>query len=341
MVLYRVLVFYFFSPYNMKSRKGRTKIKGKQTLKKNSKPQTQYEKIAHQLQSYSTDDLLQEYQKLRQMKCTQALKANGRTRLGNKIVDAFTLVERLHTKGHQNVSFYEFWQKRKQYVKKPYVKKMVDFYKNRNVSDVQKFKYIYNLYFSSIAIFRPVMAMEVYCRVNAKRVLDFTMGWGGRLVGACALNLDAYIGIDANRHLIAPYGDLRRFLEKDESNDSQTEITLLFQDALTVDYSRFDYDTVFTSPPYYNLEKYRNTVENKYKTKEEWNRDFYGPLFRKTWTHLQSNGHYCINVPVEIYENACVPILGKCNQKIILKKGKRNPKQATEYSEYIYVWKKK
>ena len=114
----------------MKSRKCRSKIKGKiknTTLKKDRKPQSQYEKIARQLQSYSTDDLLQEYQKLRQMKGTQALKANGRTRLGNKIVDAFTLVERLHTKGHQNVSFYEFWQKRKQYVKKPYVKKMVDF----------------------------------------------------------------------------------------------------------------------------------------------------------------------------------------------------------------------
>ena len=48
-----------------------------------------------------------------------------RVTLGNDIVDYFTLDERLHTKGHQKVSFYEFWNQRKKYMKKPYVKNML------------------------------------------------------------------------------------------------------------------------------------------------------------------------------------------------------------------------
>ena len=41
----------------------------------------------------------------------------------------------------------------------------------------------------------------------------------------------------------------------------------------------------------------------------------------------------------EIYENACIPILGKCKTKILLKKKQRSDKN--QYKEFIYVWRKK
>jgi hypothetical protein len=309
----------------MKTR--RKKIKSKRKTSK-------YQKIADQLQSISRSSIEKEYTKLRAFSCNKALKASGRARLGNKIVDAFTFVERLHTKGHQNVSFYEFWENREKYKKKPYIQKMLTFYRNRKIDEIRKFKYIYNLYFSSIAIFRPVMAMEVYCRVKAKRVLDFTMGWGGRLVGACALGLDAYYGIDANTNLRQPYKELVSFLENEDGH--KTKIDVRFQDALTVDYSKIDYDCVFTSPPYYDLESYRGS-EGKYKTKEHWNDHFYKPLFRKTFDAMKRGGAYCLNVPEEIYQAACVPELGKCKKKIPLKKGERKPGK-DEYRDFVYIW---
>ena len=317
-----------------KTKRNNPKNSSRKTLKK-------HENIAKQLQNHSSEEIQKEFQKLRAMTRKQILQANGRTRLGNKVVDHYTLVERLHSKGDQNVSFYQFWENRKTYSKKPYIKKMIDFYKSRQVSSIRKMKYIYNLYFSNIAIFRPVMAMEVYCRVNAKRLLDFTMGWGGRLVGACALNLDAYYGIDSNTHLRKPYESLTHFLQS-QTPSIKTEINLLFQDALTVDYSKMDYDTVFTSPPYYDIERYRN-MSQKYKSKEMWNKEFYQPLFRITYNAMKVGGHYCINVSQEIYESACVPILGKCSRKIRLKKGERLLNNTTKpvYTEYIYIWKKK
>jgi len=218
-----------------------------------------------------------------------------------------------------------------------YVKNMLKYYESREISEIRKWKYIFNLYFSSISIFRPVMSMEVYCKFVPKiGVLDPTMGWGGRLVGACALDLPKYIGIDSNTNLDMPYREMSAFLQK----TTKTKIELFFQDALTVDYSKLDYDMVFTSPPYYNIEVYSGMKE---KTKEEWNTGFYKPLFERTWKSMRSPGYYCLNIPSEVYDSACVPILGKSWKKILLKKRGRTQKNEEEgkgYEEYIYVWKK-
>jgi len=208
------------------------------------------------------------------------------------------------------------------------VKKMMDYYKSRDISEIRKWKYIFNLYFSSISIFRPVMSMEMYCKFRPKiAVLDPTMGWGGRLVGACALDLPKYIGIDMNKKLERPYMDLSVFLQK----TTKTKIELFFQDALTVDYSKLDYDMVFTSPPYYNIEVYSGMSE---KSKEEWNDGFYKPLFERTWKHMKSPGFYCLNIPAEVYETSGESILGKATKKIVLKKRTRE----NGYQEYIYIW---
>lgn len=279
---------------------------------------------------------LAEFLKLKkEMTCSTAKQTSSRVTLGNNVVDAFTLRERLHTKGHQGISFYEFWKNRKDYMRKPYIRKMLDFYETRKIHDVRKFKYIYNLYFSSISIFRPIVAIDIYCRVKAKRVLDFTMGWGGRLVGACALSLEAYYGVDLNSHLEIPYSEMVHMLKT--VPEHKTEIQLQFKDALLVDYSKMDYDTVLTSPPYYDLETYRG-MEGSPKKKEEWNETFYKPLFQKTYAHLKKGGKYCLNVPYDIYDSCCIPVLGKCTKKIPLKKGERNI--GGNYKEYIYIWEK-
>lgn len=318
----------------MKTKKERKKTNTTEKRKKEKNPTYTLEKkqkMVQELNPISSLEIDVEFSKLRELKCKGAIAASAGVVLGNKVVDYFTMIERLATKGHVGVDFYTFWYNRAHYRRLDYVKNMLKYYESRDIAEIRKWKYIFNLYFSSISIFRPVMSMEVYCKFVPKiGVLDPTMGWGGRLVGACALDLPKYIGIDMNKKLDMPYREMCAFLQK----TTKTKIELFFQDALTVDYSKLDYDMVFTSPPYYNIEIYSGMTE---KSKEEWNTNFYKPLFERTWKSMRSPGYYCLNIPLEVYDSACVPTLGKYWKKILLKKRGRG---VNGYEEYIYVWKK-
>lgn len=316
------------------SRKTLKKCKNKLNKKKTVK---NHKKIVKELKPISYEQLKADYEKLKGISCALQKKLSKRSKIGNNIVDSFTLEERLHSRGDQGISFFDFWLCKDEFAKKPYVKNMINFYSTRNTSLLKKYRYIYNLYFSNISIFSPLRAMDIYCKVNAKRVLDFTMGWGGRLVGACAHNLDAYYGVDINKNLKGPYKKMVSFLESDK--DNVTKINILFKDALKVDYSKMDYDCVLTSPPYYNTEVYRGTNQDKYKTKEDWNKNFYRPLFFKTYKHLKSGGYYCLNVNTEIYKEVCLPLFGKYTKRFDMKKEERKKGQS-KYKEYVYCWKK-
>jgi DNA modification methylase len=224
------------------------------------------------------------------------------------------------------------------------------------------------------------------------------MGWGGRLVGACIAGVPKYIGIDTNRNLEAPYKNMCEQLKK---LSPCTDAQLLFVDALTVDYSAFEYDMVFTSPPYYNKEIYGQgygqgyeplgqgyeplgqgyeplgqgyeplgqgyeplgqgfsqgfkqcikdkCTNKKDRTEDEWNEQFYLPLFKKTWANLKVGGHYCLNVPSQLYDKICEPLLGPAQEQMELKKFARTlPDRDTarknvgqKYKEFIYIWIKK
>jgi DNA modification methylase len=117
---------------------------------------------------------------------------------------------------------------------------------------------------------------------------------------------------------------------------SETKIELHFKDALEIDYSKFNYDMVLTSPPYYNLEFYGG--EYKPMPKEEWNIQFYEPLLERTYKFLKPGGHYCLNISREIYDSVAKKVLGACKIKIAMKKFKRTT--GNQKDEYIYIWKK-
>ena len=71
-----------------------------------------------------------------------------------------------------------------------------------------------------------------------------------------------------------------------------------------------------------------------YNFKFEWNILFYRPLFTKMWDNLQPGGTLVINVPIEIYADVLVPLLGEANEKILLPKYGRN----NNYKEFNYVY---
>lgn len=85
-------------------------------------------------------------------------------------------MERLNTKGKQGISFYDFWDNRRKYKKDKRIKNLLKYYQDYpNIPEIKKWKYIFNLYFSAISLFRPITAMELYCKYRPHTILDFTM----------------------------------------------------------------------------------------------------------------------------------------------------------------------
>lgn len=262
-----------------------------------------------------------------------AHECSSRCRTGLNILDFFTFEERLETKGKYNVNYFEFISNIDEFKRKRFIANMLDYYKITKNKNMKKNEYIvykevYNICISAINAFRPVVAMEIYALCNPRCILDFCSGWGGRLIGACALNVEKYIGIDINTNLTSGYNNMQKFLEE----RSTTTIEMHFKDALEIDYSKLVYDMVFTSPPYYFIEKYSNNTE--YENKRVMKESFYEPLFTRTYDNMQVGGHYCLNVNREIYEDICIHLFGVPYKIIPLKKSQRQNK----YTENIYIW---
>lgn len=273
------------------------------------------------------------------------IEFNERCRIGNNIVDFFTFQERLETRGKYDVTFYDFVKNIEEFKKKKFIQNMFTYYATvKNARGLKNeyivFKEVYNICISAINIFRPLMAVEVYTKYKPSVVLDPCAGWGGRAVGAAVCDNVRYFGIDVNHSLRIPYQNMCAFLNsrcKSKSNiDPRIHMTIA--DAVTYDYSQIEpkYDMVFTSPPYYFIEKYNNnkTYDN---SKDEMDEKFYIPLFSNTFLHLLPGGCMALNVNREIYERVCVRLFGPAHQTMNCKKSKRQ----NDYREIIYIWMKK
>ena len=70
---------------------------------------------------------------------------------------------------------------------------------------------------------RTAAAMHMYKKYKATRVLDFTAGWGARLIAAMALDID-YIGIDSNKSLKPGYDKLIALLKPYSKKQSKNDI---------------------------------------------------------------------------------------------------------------------
>ena len=291
--------------------------------------------IANAIKDISLNDVDKEFAELVKIGST-AHTVGPRSRIGNNIVDYFTFIQRLETKGKYDASFFDFLQNIDEYKKKKFIQNMLTYYKNvknknSTKNDYIVYKEVYNICISAINIMRPLNCMEIYTKYNAKRVLNFCAGWGGSTVAAAALRLPAFYGVEINVDLKPAYDNMVSYFE---GKKICTEFNISFGDAATFDYSLMVYDTVFSSPPYYFIEKYANNLA--YESKSDMDDRFYKPVFSKTYNGLQKGGHYIINVCKEVYDRVLKDLLGEAHEIFPLKKSKRQ----NDYTEMVYVWRK-
>lgn len=290
--------------------------------------------IAKHIKDIKIEDVEEEMNKLIKIG-EKAETISERSKIGNDVVDYFTFLQRLETKGKYDINYFEFLVNLDTFREKKFIQTMLKYYedvknKNKTKHEYKVLKEVYNICISAINIMRPLNCMEIYTRFNAKRVLNFCAGWGGSAVAAAALNLEAYYGIEVNNDLKEPYDDMVTYLR----TKSNTEFSIHICDGVDFDYSSIDYDTIFASPPYYFIEKYANNIG--YKSKKEMDDKFYNPIFSKSYNGLKKGGHFIINVCKEVYDNVLKNLLGEAHIIFPLKKSKRQ----NNYTEMVYVWHK-
>ena len=175
--------------------------------------------------------------------------------IGNKIIYHYQFENIAKTKSNNgiNPSFYE-WMNDDNLRLKLYEMMLR---RNRNFKNI-----LSNMYealranIGSVGLFYPSTAKFIYKYYNATNVLDFTAGWGGRMLGAYTLNI-GYTGIDTNLNLKEGYDKMILKLGKNNLTDVR-RLKMIYQSCLDVDLSKIDFDFVLTSPPYENLEIYEN-----------------------------------------------------------------------------------
>ena len=153
--------------------------------------------------------------------------------------------------------------------------------------------------------FWPATARDVYKRLlegkKNVRVLDPCHGWGGRLIGFMAAQIHGtYYGVDPSTRTSEGCKNLYEFLKASGVPGNADFTTAPFEAAGP--YEQFD--LVFTSPPYYDTERYADEDTQAWKcpTYESFCEKFYRPMIEKSVNALKSGGVFALNIGNKQYK---------------------------------------
>jgi DNA modification methylase len=252
---------------------------------------------------HTSTELINEYNKLRN-KLNQVTKITfpiPYSRIGYKCSNFFFQFERLQTPSYRKMSCFNYWKKMKDKI-------VENFHKGNKIKHGDLFSRITFTNYSPSQF--PIMtAGQIYKYFNATKVLDPFAGWGDRCIAAMALDID-YTGIDSNTHLKPSYTEMINFYP------SKSKIKMIYKKIENVNIDKFDFDFVFTSPPYWDnnnelIEKYHNTEINYHKFLKISLIPFVLKCINKN-----SNIWICLNIPPKMY-NDIKDIIGPCKKPYI------------------------
>ncbi len=149
----------------------------------------------------------------------------------------------------------------------------------------------------NIQNFKPQNARaiaEYLCPVIWGNIYDYSAGFGGRLLGiSCSNMCYNYIGIDPNTETIKYLKYFNEVLEEAVGTKGK-----ILQN-VSEDYQPNDIDLAFSSPPYFNLEKYSNEDTQcmvRYRTLDEWFGGYVEPTINNIYKSLNKDGIFATNI---------------------------------------------
>ena len=342
--------FFFNKKKTRKRRKKKTrkkKNKKKKTVKKKDRKWTDN---SYPYRIISDKDAINDFLALKRMAKGDI---NPSSLAGNKTVDWGTERARRKTK-YRNHSFIEMWNR------KDRRKKMMEFARRVKKKDPKRsiegaIRSAIDLQWGTVNTMRAAAAVQMYKKYKATRVLDFTAGWGARMIAAMALDID-YIGIDTNTDLKPGYAKIIKLLKP----YTKSKVKMIWKEAQKVNYSKLGkYDYVFTSPPYEYLEAYENMTNYEKKGSKivqpsssqkikmddsaKFYEEFLVPTLKKAYKYLPRNKFICLNMPDIMYDKikSRWKKVTKCEDYKIIKRTGGPIGKNRRGKELIYCWKKR
>lgn len=189
----------------------------------------------------------------------------------------------------QKDSPHEFYMKNKRFIER----KTIEKYGSKTPFNIRE--YLYKTY-KECTSHRPSNIVALIQLFGAKTVFDFSSGWGDRLIGAMATDVE-YCGVDPNSCLHPNYKEMIGFFAKNPNKYTMIEGRI--EDVIIpLPTSRKrggrkaggGYDLVYTSPPYYDLEIYEKHDKNLYSNEDIWFNNFFSVALQKSWDVLSPFG---------------------------------------------------
>ena len=173
----------------------------------------------------------------------------------------------------------------------------------------------------AVSWFKPVNAYEIYKRLLKDNpfpiVWDPSMGFGARLLGfISAYNQGVYFGTDP---AIETFRDLQNLKYLIEEKDLKHEIYIENTGSEKVELPSDIGDLVFTSPPYFNTERYFNESGQcwlDYPDLLSWKEKYLTVTFNNAFKFLKNDGKLVINIS-EKYKNDIIDIATQQNFKLV------------------------
>lgn len=141
--------------------------------------------------------------------------------------------------------------------------------------------------------YRPHLAKEIILSTKKQRgvLLDPCAGWGGRMIGTVASGWN-YIGFEPNKKT---FDNLIRIVSYLNIGDSVILYQLPYDFALI----KNKVDIVLTSPPYFDLEIYDDSITqsyNQFTDYDDWLHNWYLNMIKANFDLLKDDGLSCYNV---------------------------------------------